>query len=67
MVRIAKLKPTRVVLWLDFDKALDAREYAYKFNMLYPFCRALSTTKDPKCFDDEDIKRLVGVVDVYGD
>lgn len=65
MVRLAKMRPLRVVFWLDGDKAKDCLKYSKKFNLLYPFSKAVSTEKDPKDFGEEDIKRIVGVPDAY--
>lgn len=64
MVRIAKMKPSKVVIWLDNDKIFESREYSYKMRQLVPTCFSLSTQKDPKEYDEEDIKRLAGVVEV---
>lgn len=64
MARIARLKPPKVIVWLDRDKSLECREYATKMRSLVPLCYSLSTHHDPKAQSDEDIKRLLGVGDV---
>lgn len=64
MVRLAKLKPSKIVIWLDNDKIFESREYSAKLRSLVPTCYSLSTQKDPKEYGDEDIKRLAGVVEV---
>ena len=63
MVRLAKLHPAHVVIWLDNDKIFESREYSAKLRQLIPKCYSLNTHKDPKCYDEEDIKRLVGVIE----
>jgi hypothetical protein len=64
MVRLSKLKPSKIVIWLDNDKVFESREYSAKLRSLVPVCYSLTTQKDPKEYDDEDIKRLAGVVEV---
>jgi hypothetical protein len=61
MVRLAKLKPSSVVIWLDMDKAKDSRDYAYKFNALLPVARPVATEQDPKCFEEGEIRRILGI------
>ena len=61
MIKIAKMHPKEVVFWLDRDKQIEGREFAKKFNLLAPVGRSLTTLLDPKAYDEEDIKRFMGI------
>lgn len=61
MVRVAKLKPSKIVIWLDKDKTFECREYGAKMRTLVPICYSLTTQQDPKAQDTDDIRRLLGM------
>jgi hypothetical protein len=60
MVKLVKMEPARIVLWLDANKLLEARGFARRLNNLTDgIATAIYTEKDPKCYDDEDMLRFL--------
>lgn len=60
MVRLVKLKPERIVLWLDANKLLESRGFARRINNLSNnIATSIYTEEDPKVYDDEDILRFL--------
>jgi hypothetical protein len=58
MVRICKLRPKRVLIWLDSNMVQQARKLAKKMNLLSP-CKTIETDLDPKCYSTEEIMEIL--------
>jgi hypothetical protein len=54
MVRIHKLRPNRVLIWLDSNMVQQARKLAKKMNILLP-SKTIETDLDPKYYSTEEI------------
>lgn len=59
MVRICKLRPQHVGIWLDSNMVLQARKIVKKFNLLAPIAGTVETELDPKCYTTEQIKGIL--------
>lgn len=56
MVRLLKLRPSSICIWLDPDKVQQGRKFSKKINTLAPISRTIETDVDPKCLNTEEIK-----------
>lgn len=61
MVRIAKLRPQHVGIWLDSNMVGQSRKLVKKFNLLAPISGTIETELDPKCYSTEQIKEILGL------
>jgi hypothetical protein len=59
MVRVAKLRPQHVGIWLDSDMVATSRKAVKKFNLLAPIAGTVETELDPKCYTTEQIKEIL--------
>jgi hypothetical protein len=58
---VLSLVPSRPILrlWLDSDKNISSIDQVQRMRQYIPDCASILTEKDPKCYDDSTIKKIV--------
>lgn len=62
MVLLAKLRPSRILIWLDPDMATQSWKLTRKMNSLCGCARSVRSEMDPKDYSTEQIREIINEV-----